>query len=240
MVLVAAIVSVSSAVEKSAEKAPAVLDPLAVDAPAVERRLLDDVTFLASDALEGRDVVTKGHEQAADFLRAAFQKMGLPGAAKDGGYFQPFSVKVDNRAKADVTKLTLRGPDGAEQVLRIGVDFQPLAFGGDGKFTAPIVFVGYGIEADEYKYDDYAGLDVAGKVVLAMRREPRQTDEKSVFNGKDTTKYSSLISKAETAWVKKAAAVLFVTEPHTAGKPDDDRLLPVGYVGGEGSGNLPL
>ena len=86
----------------------------------------------------------------------------------------------------------------------------------------PIVFVGYGITAkdDDLKldYDDYAGIDVKGKAVLLIRREPQQADDASPFDGKRTTAYATFQHKATNAFQHGAVAVLLVNDQAGLGR----------------------
>ena len=75
-----------------------------------------------------------------------------------------------------------------------------------------MVFAGFGITAPEYNYDDYAGLDVKGKIVIVLRHEPQEFDDKSVFEGKVYTAHSQIFSKATNAKIHGAKAVLMVND----------------------------
>src|SRR5205814_7472177 len=92
-------------------------------------------------------------------------------------------------------------------VLRLRDEFIPFSFSSSGTVSAPVVFVGYGITANEYKYDDYAGVDVKDKIVLMIRHEPQESDEKSVFQGKELTQHSTFAIKAVNAKMHGARAV---------------------------------
>lgn len=212
----------------------------AENAAAVEARLIGDVQFLADDKLEGRGPETQGLVKASEFIRDQFQTLGLKGGAPDGGYFQEFTIGLGATLDAKKTSLTLTSPAGKKLQLTVGKDYHPLASGGSGAFQAPIVFVGYGITAKEYQYDDYAGVDVAGKVVLMIRREPQQGNDKSKFSGKQTTKYAAIIDKVETAFQRKAAGVLLVTDPFSAPDASKDKLSPVDYLGNTQPLGIPI
>jgi len=137
----------------------------------------------------------------------------------------------------------LKGPGGQEWALNKGT-FQPLAIGSSASLEGvPIVFAGYGISArDESKkldYDDYAGIDVKGKVVLVIRREPQLDDEKSAFAGKQTTLYATFNHKATNAFQHGAAAVLLVND--AAGlKGNSDLLLRINGAGPEENSPIPV
>src|SRR5262249_17973680 len=130
-------------------------------------RYLKDVTYLASDALKGRGNGTPELELAANYIAEQFKQAGLKPAGENGTYLQPFEV-------------TTGAQFGPKNELRIGTaalkrddDFVPMMISNTAEADAPLVFVGYGITAPEYKYDDYAGVDVNGKIVVAFRYEPQ-------------------------------------------------------------------
>ena len=125
--------------------------------------------------------------------------------------------------------LVLRGPNGQELKLKLGDDYNALATGGSGKVKAGVVFVGYGITAPDLKYDEYGGTDVEGKVVLLIRREPQQNDEKSKFNGKAVSTHSYIRTKIQAAKKAKAAAILMVND--VAEVKDGDKITAVGGFG---------
>ncbi len=196
--------------------------PVAAENTKVVRdRIARDIQYLASDELEGRGVGTDGIGKAAEYIRARFRELGLASGVNDGSYYQPFKVALDPEVVAEKTHLVLRGPQGQELKLELGKDFQPQAIGGNGKASAPVVFAGYGISAEKQKYDDFAGLEVEGKVLLIIRREPQQNNPHSVFDGQDVTEHSYVRTKLELAKKHKAAAVLLVNDPFSTAKADD-------------------
>jgi hypothetical protein len=132
------------------------------------------MNFLADDLLEGRGTGTRGQQLAANYIRANFEALGLKPAGSDGGYFQmvPFRRIELDREQSSVT--IERGEK--RQTLAIDRDFamrgDPLQT--DTTATAAVVFVGYGVTAPEYHYDDYAGAgaDVKGKIVAVLYGAP--------------------------------------------------------------------
>ncbi len=185
---------------------------------------------LAADAMEGRGAQTRGLERAAAWIAREFRRLGLEAAGPS--YFQPFTAIVGVEPGPHNT-LAWNG-----QAAAMGKDFVPLGFSSSGAFEGSLVFAGYGIRAGELGYDDYAGLDVRGKVVLAMRYEPGEDDDESPFDGRRPSRWSDLRYKALQAREAGAAALVFV-EP--AGAPDEpDRLPPVRSLGPLSRAGLPV
>lgn len=205
---------------------------------AAATRMQADVTFLADDAQEGRGAGTKGLDRAADFIAKRFEEIGLKPPPGGDGYFQDFTIpgKVD---LGEAQALKVSGPDGFAAEGKLKESFTPLAVGIGGKVEgADIVFVGYGITAKDdalkLEYDDYAGLDVKGKVVLMLRREPQLNDDESKFGGRQTTTYATFRHKATNAFQHNAAAVILVNDK--AGLRDaEDQLVAFEAAGGGGS-----
>ncbi|MEJ7637934.1 MAG: M20/M25/M40 family metallo-hydrolase [Singulisphaera sp.] len=140
--------------------------------------------------------------------------------------------------------MSLVGPEDKTLKAEAKVDFTPLAIGTGGTLDGVgVVFAGYGITAkdDEKKldYDDYAGLDVGGKAVLILRREPQQDKDHSPFDGKRTTDFATFRHKATNAFQHGAAAVLLVND--AAGLKDDkDELLGFTAAGPGLNSNIPF
>lgn len=192
----------------------------AAEAPKVEpaefhvdaRKMLE---YLASDELEGRGVGTAGLDKAADLIAADFRKLGLEPAPGCPDYFQPF--KMTTGVSPDPSTALSAASD---EPLKLEDDFTPMPFSAERSFDGPAVFVGYGISSEKFKYDDYAALDVKGKVVIAMRFEPHNEAGKSRFTGEDWSDEAHLTRKAEVAAKHGAAALILVNPPiHHAGDP---------------------
>ena len=88
----------------------------------------------------------------------------------------------------------------------------PFNFSARGRMSGGVVFAGYGITAPEYNYDDYKGIDVRGKIVLIMRHEPQEFDEKSIFAGKVYTQHAQFWSKASNAKMHGARGVVLMND----------------------------
>ena len=169
--------------------------------------LLDHVKVLAAPEMEGRASGTPGAERAARHVAAEFQRLGLrPGG--DEGWRQTFSVPTGVRL-GEGTALGLLAPTARS--LTLGRDFLPLAVSADGRQEGDLVFAGHGISAPELGWDDYATLDVRGRVVLVLEAEPRRTDATSPFRRPDAYHYTERTHKILNARERGAAGILIVT-----------------------------
>ncbi|HVP15507.1 MAG TPA: M28 family peptidase, partial [Terriglobales bacterium] len=163
---------------------------------------------------EGRGVGTAGLEQAADLVEQEMRRLGLSPGGDDGGWDQRFEVTTG----AEVAQPTAIVLDGARH--EAGPEFEPLGFSTNGSLTAPVVFAGYGINAPEYGYDDYAGLDVRDRIVLALTNEPGELDSTSRFEGTVNTPHAEWRTKAIAAREHGALGLLLVNGPRWhAGEP---------------------
>jgi len=167
------------------------------------------IKFLASPDLRGRATGSPELEKAAAYIRDQFRGMNLKPLSGES-YYQNFDVTTSARLgnKNGVAFNT----GGAPESLRLEQDFVPLNLSSAGEVSGNVVFAGFGITAPEYNYDDYAGLDVKGKIVVLLRHEPQEFDEKSVFEGKIYTAHSQIFSKATNAKIHGAKAVLMVND----------------------------
>src|SRR5689334_14805225 len=190
---------------------------------------LAHVKYLASPELKGRATGSPELETAADYISKQFQSFGLkpvPGSA----YEQAFTTTVG--AHLGSTNL-LEATEGLQTTtLRPREGFIPFSFSSSGAFSAPVVFVGYGITANEYHYDDYAGIDVKDKIVLLIRHEPQEFDDKSVFQGKELTQHSTFAIKAVNAKMHGARGVIMVNDAYPHHTPQEDQLTPFGQATG--------
>ena len=179
---------------------------------------LDTVHYLAKPEMKGRMTGSPQLEKAARWLVREYRKAGVPPVAgKD--YIQRYEVTV-NASLGSMNRLSWTRAAQAH-ALELGKSFQPFNFSATGAFSGQLVFAGYGISAPEYNYDDYAGLDVKDKIVVVLRHEPQEFDEKSVFAGKVMTRHSQLDNKAVNAKFHGAKAVIFVNDLPNHTDPDD-------------------
>lgn len=197
------------------------------DTASVER-IGDDIRYLASDELEGRGPQTKGLELAAQRIEKVYTDAKLIGKGDGGNYRQPFEIPLDVKVMDDVTRLAFETSSGKVE-LKPGEDFQPLAAGGSGEAKADLIFVGYGIDAPDLNYSDYKDIDVEGKVVVMIRREPQQDDETSVFDGKRTSQHSFIRTKIDAAKKAKVAGIVMVNDPHSTHEKADELTRPTGF-----------
>jgi hypothetical protein len=178
---------------------------IALQAPSPEaQRWWSHVEFLAADSLEGRDTGSPGFEKAAAYVEAQFKEIGLkPGGI--GGYRQP--VRLESRTLVpEETALTLVR-DGHELPLTMREDATLSARGElDGTVEAPMIFVGYGLSVPEASWDDFAGLDLRGKIVVYASVAPPAEMSDNV---------KSHVTSAGERWavLRKAGAIGIATLP---------------------------
>ncbi|MBN8552834.1 MAG: M28 family peptidase [Caulobacterales bacterium] len=196
------------------------------DAGAVDAaRLSDHVRILSGDAFQGREPATDGERLTLEYLQAQYQAMGLEPGGPDGQWRQPvvltrFTPVAGATVRAAMDNGVTVNLTGAAQAAVVRAAY------GDGRArfdNAPVVFAGYGISAPDRGWDDYAGVDVAGAVVIVLNGEP--DDER--FNGDYPSLYGLDAYKTEEAQRRGALAVLTLL-PIQAGSSDWADLL--GYV----------
>jgi hypothetical protein len=131
--------------------------------------LMADVRVLTAPELGGRLPGTAGYDEAMRYCSDRFAALGLE-AGGDDGWSQRLTMELNQIRSCE---LTLVGADGVAEPLALGSDFACRGFTGKGVADAPVVFVGYGLSLPERGHDDYAGLDVRGKIVLAIKPAPK-------------------------------------------------------------------
>lgn len=174
-----------------------------------ERAMRSHVMFLASDAMQGREAGTDAYDIAADYVAAQFYAQGLKPAGTDGSYLQQVPL-IAFKAADKGSFAIARG--GQNSVLEFGVDYIPGATSSRPEVTvnAPVVFVGHGIVAPEFKRNDYAGVNVKGKVVALFSGAPAS------FNGEVRAHFGSVANKAAYAASRGAVGVIVLESPQSA------------------------
>ena len=175
------------------------------------------IRALADDLLEGRGTASRGERLAQLYIVGQMEALGLAPGAPDGTWRQPFDVVGMTSHNPDTIRFT---GGGKTLDLRFRDDF--IAFSGvaepEAKIAgAEVVFVGYGIVAPEYGWDDYKGADVTGKVVLMMNNDPE--DDPGLFAGKTRLYYGRWDYKYETAARHGAAGAIIIHTTPSAGYP---------------------
>lgn len=178
-------------------------------------RIRAQVKFLASDLLEGRGVGTRGEALATEYLASQLAIIGAKPAGVDGTYIQPVPlVGAETKPGAELTFLGSGKPLALKwesEFVGVTQRQKPMV-----DFEADAIFVGHGIAAPEFKWDDYKGTDVRGKVVVLFTNEPPSQDE-NFFGGRALTYYGRWTYKYEEAMRRGAAACIIVHTTPTAG-----------------------
>jgi Zn-dependent M28 family amino/carboxypeptidase len=179
-------------------------------APKIEGdRIRDHVKYLSSNELEGRGMNQKGSDLAGDYIAEQFKSYGLAPAGENGTYFQ--NVPMVSVKTLPDTKFDLVPASGDPVSLKLNDDYvtNNESQTESADIDAPIVFVGYGITASEYQWNDYKNYDLKGKVALLFVSEPVSDDPK-FFKGKALTYYGRWTYKFEETARHGAVATLIV------------------------------
>jgi Zn-dependent M28 family amino/carboxypeptidase len=182
------------------------------------QRIRAHVRFLSHDLLEGRGTGQRGGDIAAEYIGTQFALYGLKPAGDNGTYMQ--KVPLVGVTTLPGTTFSLVPKEGAamdlkplDQYVAYNETQQPTS-----DVDAPIVYVGYGIDAPEYRWDDYKGVDVRGKVLLMLVNEPPSADA-SFFKGRALTYYGRWTYKYEEAARKGAVGVILIHQTDMASYP---------------------
>jgi Zn-dependent M28 family amino/carboxypeptidase len=207
---------ISALAQSSAQTIPPAVK--AAEASIDPEKIRAHVKFLSDDLLEGRGPGLRGSELAAQYIATQFALYGLKPGGDNGTYLQQINM-VGMKAIANKTTFSLvpKRPEGQMSIMLYSID---LKYGDDftvsnGTLTptvdidAPIVFVGYGIDAPEFNWNDYANIDVKGKVILCIVGDPPSTDPK-FFGGDALTYYGRWTYKFEQAARKGAVGALII------------------------------
>ena len=189
---------------------PVAAAPLTAD----EQRIAADVNALADDRMEGRETGTRGYDLAAEYAAKRFREIGLQPAGDDGTFFHRVPLLKATREAEGAALVVKRG--GREIALRFRDQFLPaLDFNAaEHALEAPAVFVGHGVHAPELQYDDFAGLDVRGKIAVLFSGAPARFDnDRRAF-------YSASREKLRVLAERGAVGAVFVNTP------DDEARAP--------------
>ena len=189
-------------------------EPSAAEAQKSADNIKAHVTFLASDLLEGREAGSRGYDIAAAYAASQMAQLGLKPGGDKGSYFQ--HVPMVAFQAADRGTFVLRDKAGKATPLVFGEDYlvgrNPVA--AQTKVSARLVFVGFGVVAPEHRRNDYAGLDVKGKIVVALSGAP------SAYQTEERAYYSSGRTKRAQAEARGAVGFIQVNTP------GDEKLYP--------------
>ena len=196
------------------------------DLPQADAQLyVADVKTLSQPNMEGRGSGTKGLVRAEHFLVDRYKRLGLEPAGSNA-FLQPFTVTTGAKLKGK-NFLSVLGPSGKSE-LKMNQEYVPFSFSASGEASASLVFAGYGATAEEFGYDDYAGLDVKDKIVVVLRFEPAGFAAKSGNQG--TTPHAQFITKAINARNHGAKGLILLNGK--LGDGEEDLLTRFGSVSG--------
>lgn len=192
--------------------------------------LRETVAFLADERFAGRLPGTPGYDQAARAMADRFDRLGLQPGGEDG-YFQ--HLPMEHNQVLPGCRLALKDAAGQEKEYVLDRDYIFRGFTGSGDVAAPVVFCGYGLSAPERGYDDYAGVDVRGRVVLVFKQGPgwRPAD------GEGWGELPNPRPKAQAALDHGAVAVLMVSRPND--KNPQPLIGSVMHGGGDRQVDIP-
>lgn len=180
------------------------LGPLGTITAAELKSLL---SFFASDEMQGRNTNSPENRIAARYLAQQFEMLGLEPRGSDGTYFQ--QVELVRARLGENNSLALRKNSSAESVAGVvQTDFVPSTYSASAKAEGNLLFAGYGITAPELSYDDYAGIDAAGTIVLVMSGRPGGTETESPFASGEASQYRRDLYKIKNAQDHGAAAIV--------------------------------
>ena len=177
----------------------------------------EHVKQLASDAFGGRGPGTPGEEKTVEYIKAQFARIGLqPGNGSD--WFQTVPMVETTADEASASMVATVG--GVTQALKFGTDMVIGTRTGQAQVDikdSPLVFIGYGVDAPEQQWNDYAGIDVKGKTVVMLVNDPGfHAGDAKLFDGKRMTYYGRWTYKFEEAARKGAAAALIIHDTEGA------------------------
>ncbi|OMJ32809.1 aminopeptidase [Sphingomonas sp. Sph1(2015)] len=198
----------AKATRSPAERNAVITAPLPEDQAAMKAHVM----FLASDAMAGREAGTRDYDIAAQYVAAQFYAAGLRPGGDQGGYLQKVPLVAYNVADKGSALWTPAG--GQAQELVFGEDFvpSPVPNAKETSLSAPVVFVGYGIDAAQYGLIDYKGVDVRGKIVAFVPGTP------AGLGGEERAFFGSAANKASLAAARGAVGAIQVDMPRAGGR----------------------
>ena len=183
----------------------------------IEAMLHEHIAVLASDEFEGRAPATPGEEKTINYLRSEFEALGI-GPGNGDSYFQSVSVTEITTASDAVLRFSGSNYDAELEYATEMIVGSQQQIPTTSLVDSELVFVGYGVVAPERNWNDYAGIDVAGKTVVILVNDPGYaTQDPDVFNGNAMTYYGRWTYKYEEAARQGAAGALIVHETGPAG-----------------------
>jgi hypothetical protein len=186
-------------------------------------RMKKDIFYLASEELRGRNTGSPEIEKAAEYIAAAFKEAGLQPAKPGGDYFQNYEFTYGSAKLGTPNSFKYSLAGGGDANLKFAGAFSPVGLSANGKVTGKAAFAGYGLQVEKLNYDDYAKLDVKGKIVFMLRKTPKAEQKDNPFDKDEFRDAAALMTKLNTAKKLGAAAVVFVND-RTYGA-DGDTLL---------------
>lgn len=192
---------------------------------------LDDLRghmeVLASDAMRGRESLSEEATRASAYIAAQFERFGLEPKGTDG-FFQPYAIRQPRLGEDNALEVRVGDTTTAYTVEK---DWNPFSVSKPATVSGPVVVAGYGISAPGRGYDDFAGIDVKGKIVLVLRKNP----------GWQEQRHASFAAKLSAAVKAGAAGLLLVNNPATVKEAGRDRIghWSAGLGRPAGSGSIP-
>lgn len=189
-------------------------EPAAAKGQVKGRSIVATIDFLASKHCRGRETGEPGMDVAIKYITTSLTAGGVAPAGEFGSFLQ--SVPLQRLRLGSPMFLDIEETASAARVVRkvkLEAEFLPIDLSAEKEVSGEVVFAGYGITAPEHKYDDYEGLNAAGKIVLALRHEPRENDEGDLFEGRKMSSHGTLLGKILNAQKHGAVALLVVNDP---------------------------
>ncbi|MEO0449163.1 MAG: M28 family metallopeptidase [Pseudomonadota bacterium] len=190
--------------------------PSGTSAAIAEDDLRQRIALLSDDAFEGRGPAAEKGELTADWLAQEFERLGVQPGGEDGTWFQTVGM-VEQTLDENASRLTFSGGASGEDYPMVLKDDAVIWTKKQDRDTSSwdaseLVFVGYGVTAPEYGWDDYAGLDVTGKTVIMLVNDPGYARQDDLFNGRSMTYYGRWTYKFEEAGRRGATGAIIVHE----------------------------